>query len=79
MIICKNILDVTNIKECCCYIGVTGIIEYFANYGQRHSLIGPAIIYTNGDTSFYINNVHVGRNLSNEEFKNIVKKIIFSS
>lgn len=36
-------------------------IAYFNDKGQLHNLNGPAIIYGNGDTDYYVNNEMVSK------------------
>ena len=44
MIKLDKFIDVWNTKEQCC-IDTASTIEYYINYGERHNLNGPAIIY----------------------------------
>lgn len=45
--------------------------------GILHSLLGPSIIYSDGSLEYRINGKFIGVNLSNKEFKNKIKKMIF--
>lgn len=76
MIKLKYYSDCWETKEAC-YIEGLSAVEYFIDYGKRHNINGPAILYESGDTSFYLYGKHVGRNLTEEEFKKKVKELVF--
>lgn len=77
MIKLKYYLDCWNTKEAC-YIEGLSAIEYFIDYGKRHNINGPAIIYSTGDKSYYIYNEHLGYNLTEEVFKKKIKELVFA-
>ena len=55
--------------------------QFYYNNGRKieHNLLGPALICKNGQCHYYIHGSRIGINLSNKEFEQEVKRVIFSS
>lgn len=64
---------------------ITGIIfaeEYddiirVVSNGLAHNMSGPAVIRKNGSIEYYVNGCHIGSSLSNKEFNQKIKEIVF--
>jgi hypothetical protein len=55
----------------------TNIIYLEHNNGFIHNLNGPAIIWADGALSYYIDGECIGNNLSNKEFEQKIKELVF--
>jgi len=61
----------------CLYSDEDIVILSILENGIRHNINGPAQIYRNGKLSYFINGIEVGINLSNKEFKQKIKEMVF--
>lgn len=67
---------------------ITGIVIEYVNQkdkiitlwkdGVRHNANSPAIIDANGELYYYLYDINLGMNLSNEQFKQRLKELVFS-
>lgn len=55
----------------------TILIIVMIENGQIHNLNGPAYIHKSGKLEYWANGEFIGSNLSNKEFKDKVKEIVF--
>ncbi len=56
----------------------TILIIVMIENGKPHNLNGPAYIYKDGSLGYYINGKYIGESLSNKEFKNKIKELVFA-
>jgi len=53
------------------------IYSEYNKTGFIHNLNGPAIIWTDGFLSYFIDGECIGNNLSNKEFEQKIKELVF--
>jgi len=76
MIKVDSFAEVCKTKEEC-YVKGEIATEYFINYGIRHNVNGPAVLYNSGFKSYYIYGKLIGTNLTEEEFQSKIKEFVF--